>query len=52
MAETVRIALELEKAGLPIEIHDAEELRTRLLGMDNMGIIPKFIINHRGSQKF
>ncbi len=52
MAETIRIALALEKAGLPVEIHDAEELRSRLLGMDNMGIIPKFIINHRASQNF
>ncbi|MBT8365561.1 MAG: hypothetical protein KJP23_12730, partial [Deltaproteobacteria bacterium] len=52
MAETIRIALALEKEGLPVEIHDAEELRSRLLGMDNMGIIPKFIINHRASQNF
>ncbi len=52
MAETIRIALALVKEGLPVEIHDAEELQTRLLGMDNMGIIPKFIINHRASQNF
>jgi len=52
MAETIRIALALVKEGLPVEIHDAEELRTRLLGMDNMGIIPKFTINHRASQNF
>ncbi len=52
MAETIRIALALVKEGLPVEIHDAEELRSRLLGMDNMGIIPKFIINHRASQNF
>jgi hypothetical protein len=52
MAETIRIALALVKEGLPVEIHDAEELQTRLLGMDNLGIIPKFIINHRASQNF
>jgi hypothetical protein len=52
MAETIRIALALVKEGLPVEIHDAEELRTRLLGMDNMGIIPKFMMNHRASQNF
>ena len=40
MAETIRIALALVKEGLPVEIHDAEELRSRLLGMDNMGVIP------------
>jgi hypothetical protein len=52
MAETIRIALALENEGLPIEIHDDEELRSRLLGMDNMGIIPKFVLNHRASQNF
>jgi hypothetical protein len=52
MPQTIRIALALVKEGLPVEIHDAEELRTRLLGMDNMGIIPKFIMNHRASQNF
>jgi hypothetical protein len=38
MAETIRIALGLEKEGLPVEIHDAEELSSRLLGMDNMDL--------------
>ena len=52
MAETIRIALDLVKAGLPVEIHDAEELRSRLLGMDNLGIIPKYVLNHRASQNF
>ncbi|MCP4630633.1 MAG: hypothetical protein GY850_45035 [bacterium] len=52
MAQTIRIALVLAKEELPVEIHDAEELRTRLLGMENMGIIPKFILNHRASQNF
>jgi hypothetical protein len=52
MAETIRIALALEKAGLPVEIPDAQEMKSRLLGMDNMGIIPNFIINHRASQIF
>jgi hypothetical protein len=52
MAETIRIALALENEGLPIEIHDEEELRSRLLGLDNMGIIPKFVLNHRASQNF
>jgi hypothetical protein len=50
--KSLRIALALVNEGLPVEIHDAEELRTRLLGMDNVGIIPKFIINHRASQYF
>ena len=37
---------------MPVEVHDAEELRSRILGMDNMGIIPEFMINHRASQNF
>ena len=52
MAETIRISLALVKEGLPVEIYDVEELRSRLLGMDNMGIIPKFMINHRAAQNF
>ena len=31
MAETIGITLALEKAGLPVKIHNAEELRTRLV---------------------
>jgi hypothetical protein len=52
MAETRRIAQALDAEGLPVEVYDAEELRSRLLGLDNMGIIPRFTINHRASQNF
>jgi hypothetical protein len=52
MAETIRIALALTKAGLPVEIHNAEEMTLRLLGMDNVGIIPNYITNHRAAQCF
>lgn len=52
MAETIRIALALAKAGLPVEIHDAEKLMLRLLGMDNAGIIPEYLSSHRASQYF
>jgi hypothetical protein len=52
MAETIRIALALAKAGLPVEIHDAEKLLLRLLGMDNLGIIPEYARNHRAEQYF
>jgi hypothetical protein len=52
MVETVKIALALVQAGLPVEIHDAEELMLRLLGMDNVGIIPDYLINHRAAQNF
>ena len=52
MAETIRIALALVQAGLPIEIHDAEKLMLRVLGMDNLGIIPEYLRNHRAAQYF
>ena len=52
MAETIRIALTLVKAGLPVEIHDAEDLMLRLLGMDNLGVIPEYVRNHRAAQYF
>jgi len=52
MAETIRIALALAKANLPVEIHDAEKLMSRLLGMDNLGIIPEYLNNHRAAQYF
>jgi hypothetical protein len=52
MVETIKIALALTKAELPVELHDAEDLASQLLGMDNLGIIPRFIINHRAAQHF
>ena len=52
MAETIRIALALAKADLPVEINDAEKLMLRLLGMDNVGIIPDYVIGHRAAQYF
>jgi len=50
MAETIRIALALAKANLPVEIHGAEKLTLRLLGLDNVGIIPEYLSCHRASQ--
>lgn len=52
MAETIRIAQALAKAGLPVEIHDAENLMLRLLGMDNAGIIPEYLSSHHAAQYF
>jgi len=52
MAETIRIALALAKADLPVEIHDAQKLTLRLLGMDNVVIIPEYLPNHRAAQCF
>jgi len=52
MVETMKIALDLTQAGLPIELHDAEEFTLRLLGADNVGIIPDYLVNHRAAQEF
>lgn len=52
MAETVRIAVALVKARLPVEIHDADKLVLRLLGIDNVGIIPEYVGSHRAAQYF
>jgi hypothetical protein len=52
MAETIRIALALVKSRLPVEIRDADELMLRLLGMDNVGIIPEYVRSHRAAQYF
>ena len=52
MAETIRIALALTEADLPVEIHNAEELASRLLGQDNVGIVPEYISTHRADQDF
>jgi hypothetical protein len=52
MAETIRIAVALTKASLPVEIYDAEKLVLRLLGMDNIGLIPDDQINHRAARYF
>jgi hypothetical protein len=52
MVETVRIALALVRAGLAVEIHDADELMLRLLGMDHVGLIPTYLTGHRAAQDF
>ena len=52
IAETIRIAMALTEANLPVEIHHAEELTLRFLGKDNAGIIPEYISNHRAAQEF
>jgi hypothetical protein len=50
--ETIRIALALVKAGLPVEIYGAEDLALRLLGMDNVGIIPEYVRSQHAAQYF
>ena len=52
MAETIRIALALQQAGLPVEVYGAEDFMLRLLGVDNLGLIPDYRMNHRAAQDF
>ena len=52
MVETMRMFLAIHKASLPISIHDPEGVRKRLLGQDNIGIVPNYTFLHRASQHF
>ncbi len=52
MAETIKMLLAIQRAGLPISIADAEGVRKRLLGQDNIGIIPCYAFYHRANQHF
>ena len=52
LKETLNMFLAIHKAGLPITIADAEGIRKRLLGTDNIGIIPAYMSKHRANQCF
>ena len=52
IVETVKMFLALHKAGFPITIDDADEVRDRLAGLGWMGIIPESRSLHRGWQEF
>jgi len=52
IVETVKMFLALHKSGMPIWIDDAESVRNRILGLDNIGIIPESDTLHRGWQDF
>ncbi len=52
MAETIRMFLAIHKAGLPIVIANPEAVRKRILGQDNLGIIPEYDSPHRANQSF
>jgi len=52
MVETMKMLLAIHKASLPISIHDPEGVRKRLLGQDNIGIIPNYSSLHRANQHF
>lgn len=52
LAETIRMFLAIHKAGLPIVIANPEAVRKRVLGQDNLGIIPEYDSPHRANQSF
>ena len=52
IVETVKMFLALHKAGLPIWIDDADDVRDRIIGRDLMGLIPESESLHRGWQEF
>lgn len=52
MAETIRMCLAIHEAGLPISIANPEAVRKRILGQDNLGIVPGYDSLHRANQYF
>ncbi len=52
MVETMKMLLAIHKASLPISIYDPEGIRKRLLGQDNIGIVPHYSTLHRANQHF
>lgn len=52
LKETICMFLAIHEAGLPVTIDDPEGIRKRLLGQDNIGIVPGFHSLHRANQHF
>ncbi len=52
MVETMRMFLAIHEAKLPISIANPEGVRKRLLGQDNIGIVPSYTSLHRANQHF
>ena len=52
LKETICMFLGIYDAGLPITIDNPEGIRMRLLGQDNIGIIPCYDSLHRANQHF
>lgn len=52
LVETIKMFLALHEASLPISISKPESIRKRLLGQDNIGIIPAYSSLHRANQQF
>jgi hypothetical protein len=52
LKETICMFLAIHEAGLPITIDDPTGIRKRLLGQDNIGIVPSGHSLHRANQHF
>jgi hypothetical protein len=52
MAETIKMCLAIQAAGLPISIANSEDVRKRILAQDNLGLIPSYDSAHRAHQHF
>lgn len=52
LKETIRMFLAIQETGMPISIADPEGIRRRLLGQDNIGIVPSYNSLHRANQRF
>ena len=52
MVETMKMLLAIYNASLPISIANPENVRKRLLGQDNIGIVPEYSYLHRANQRF
>lgn len=52
IVETINMFLAIQEASLLISIENSEGIRKRLLGQDNIGIIPSYEALHRANQQF
>ncbi|WP_158728822.1 MULTISPECIES: hypothetical protein [unclassified Flavobacterium] len=52
LAETIKMFLAIHKAGLSINIANADFAREQLLSLDNYAIIPEYESLHRANQQF
>lgn len=52
IVETINMFLAIRKASLPVSIDNPEGIRKRLLGQDNIGIIPEYESLHRANQRY
>jgi hypothetical protein len=52
MAEVLNMLLAIHREGFPITVSDPEGIRSRLLGLDNIGIVPEYEMLHRAGERF